>query len=147
MLLQLSDSIKIKVNPVNNEVHVLSSKINYMLKPDVALQRIATEIRKLGYSGQISGMVDATNILRRLSPQSAENLSYLYSYYFIKKLFNADKSLVFKIFNTGLESSMNHYGKIYEPKQTIFRVAPLIKVEFMDSAEGFVETFEDFSGV
>lgn len=110
MIIRDTANNEITLNIKGNTIPFIADQINYTKRIDLSLQKMAKELRKLGYTGQIKGLIHADVLLRELNPKLANELSYLSSYYFIKQIYRNDDSLVIELFQTDTQALTNHFG-------------------------------------
>lgn len=110
MIIRDTANNEITLNIKGNTIPFIADQINYTKRIDLSLQKMAKELRKLGYTGQINGLIHADCLLRELDPKQANDLSYLSSYYFIKQIYKNDDSLIIELFQTDPQALTNHFG-------------------------------------
>lgn len=128
MIIKDKKNNQFTINIKNNVVPFIANEINYNMRIDISLESMAKALRKLGYTGQIKGLIHADILLRERAPALANELSYLSSYYFIKQVYKNDNNLIIELFQDNPQALTNHYGLPQTAPQLLLTQLPLLNL-------------------
>ena len=128
MLIKDTAKNEITLNINGDTIPFIVNQINYTKRIDLSLQNMAKELRRLGYTGKIEGLIHADVLLRERAPALANELSYLSSYYFIKQVYKQDDSLIIELYQDDCQALTNHFGLPQTAAQLLLTQFPLINL-------------------